>query len=81
MYREAALDAYAVGNPADRKSLINPAAAALDDDSFKSLHSFLGSFDNLDKYFYRIAGPEFRYILTNMTDLDTSQQIHDKSSF
>src|ERR1700683_1716625 len=57
---EYALDAFAVGNLANREALIEPAAGAADADAFIGLHARAVAFDHLDVNDHGVAGSEFR---------------------
>src|SRR6202166_4700317 len=55
-HREYAFHAFAVGNLANRKALIEPAAGAADADAFIGLHARTVAFDDLDVDDHGVAG-------------------------
>src|SRR6202011_59508 len=55
-----AFHAFAVGNLAHRKALIEPAARAADADAFIGLYARAVAFDHLDVDDHGVARPEFR---------------------
>src|SRR5665213_1755820 len=59
-HREDALDAFAVGNLANGKTLVEAAAAAADADAFIGLHAGAIAFDHLDVDDQGVAGSEIR---------------------
>src|SRR6185437_15172424 len=59
-HREYALDAFAVGNLADRKALVEATAGAADADAFIGLHAGAVAFDHLDVDDQGVAGSEIR---------------------
>src|SRR3981081_4244231 len=59
-HREYALDAFAVGNLAHRKTLIEPAAGTADAHAFVGLDAGAVAFDHFDVDDHGVAGSEFR---------------------
>src|ERR1700738_3257844 len=57
-HREYAFHAFAVGNLAHRKTLIEPAAGTADADAFIGLHAGAVAFDHLDVDDHGVAGRE-----------------------
>src|SRR5258708_643846 len=60
---EYALHAFAVGNLAHRKTLVEPAAGAADADALIGLYARAIAFDHLDVDDHGVAGSEFRNLL------------------
>ena len=64
VYREGSFHAYTVGNTADGKHFADTGTAPGNDDAFKHLYAFAGTFNNLYVNFYGVAGTEFGDIRT-----------------
>src|ERR1700738_4275128 len=62
-HREDAFHAFAVGNLAHRKALVEACAGAADADAFIGLHARAVAFDHLDVDDHGIAGSEIRNLL------------------